>query len=47
MGLQAQNSIKPENQAAIELIDSWFSEPDNMGEEFWAEYEKEIEICQA
>ncbi len=35
----------PENQAAIDLIDSWFSEPDNMGDEFWTEYEEELEYA--
>ncbi len=34
------------NKAAIELIDEWFAEPDNMGEEFWAEYEQELAGCQ-
>ncbi len=32
-----------ENQQAIELLDDWFSESDDLGEEFWAEYEQEIE----
>ncbi len=34
---------KPENQAAIDLLDEWFAEPDNMGREWWDEYELELE----
>ncbi len=33
---------RPENRQAIELLDEWFSEPDDLGEEFWEEYEQEI-----
>ncbi len=27
----------------LALLDEWFSEPDKMGEEFWQEYERELE----
>ena len=26
-----ETAIKPDNAAAVELIDEWFAEPDNMG----------------
>ncbi len=32
-----------DNEAAIELLEEWFSEPDEMGEEWWDEYEKDLE----
>ncbi len=32
-----------DNTKAIQLLDEWFDEPDEMGEEFWEEYEKDLE----
>lgn len=32
-----------ENLKAIQLLDEWFDEPDDLGEEFWEEYERELE----
>ncbi|KKM07122.1 hypothetical protein LCGC14_1737120 [marine sediment metagenome] len=26
------------NQKAIQLLDEWFDDPDDMGEDFWDEY---------
>lgn len=31
------------NTEAIQLIDEYFAEPDDLGEEFWEEYERELE----
>ena len=31
-----------DNTKAIELLDEWFNESDEMGAEFWDEYEKEL-----
>ena len=50
--LERRQSIDEErkildNQAAIELLDEWFSEPDNMGREWWDEYEQDIAKCRA
>ena len=30
------------NEKAIQLLDEWFNEPDDMGEDFWDEYEREL-----
>ncbi len=30
-----------DNTKAIQLLDEWFDEPDDMGEAFWEEYERE------
>ena len=30
--------MKSNNTKAIELLDEWFDEPDEMGAEFWEEY---------
>ena len=35
--------IRTENLEAIKLLDEWFAEPDNLGEAFWEEYEKQLE----
>lgn len=35
--------IRKENLEAIKLLDEWFAEPDNLGEAFWEEYEKQLE----
>lgn len=34
--------MRPENEQAIELIEEWFADPDDLGEEFWAEYEEDL-----
>jgi hypothetical protein len=34
--------ISAKNRAAIKLLDEWMSTPDDMGEEFWIEFEKEL-----
>lgn len=34
--------LRPENEAAIKLLDEWTSSPDDKGEEWWAEFEKEL-----
>jgi hypothetical protein len=34
--------ISAKNAAAIKLLDKWMSTPDDMGEEWWAEFEAEL-----
>ncbi len=34
--------MRQENKDAIAILDEWFSEPDDMGEEFWDEYERDL-----
>lgn len=34
--------LSAKNRAAIKLLDEWMSKPDDLGEEFWREYEKEL-----
>ena len=34
------SSIPPENLEVIKLLDEWFSEPDDLGEEAWKEYDR-------
>lgn len=34
--------IRPENRRAIELLDAWMSEPDDLGPEWWAEFDREL-----
>ena len=31
--------ISPNNQAAIKALDEWMATPDDMGEEWWNEFE--------
>ena len=31
------------NLAAIKFIDEWFAEPDDLGKDFWEEFDKELE----
>ena len=33
----------PDNTETPDILDEWFSEPDKMGEEFWEEYERELD----
>ena len=30
------------NQAALELLDAWMAEPDDLGDAWWAEFEEEL-----
>ena len=34
--------LSARNRAAIEWLDKWMSTPDDMGEEWWAEFEAEL-----
>ena len=34
--------LSAKNRAAIKLLDEWMSKPDDMGEEWWAEFEKDL-----
>lgn len=35
--------LSAKNRAAIKLLDEWMSKPDDLGEEFWREFEKELQ----
>ncbi len=37
--------IRPKNKHAIELLDAWLSEPDELGPEWWDEFEWEMNAC--
>ena len=39
----ASVSIRKENLEAIKLLDEWFAEPDDLGDAFWKEYEKQLQ----
>lgn len=34
--------MSAKNRAAIKLLDEWMSQPDDKGEEFWRDFEKEF-----
>ena len=38
-----QFKINPKNLEAIRILDQWFAEPDNLGEEFWNEFCEDLE----
>lgn len=33
---------RPENKRALALLDEWMSEPDDLGEDWWAEFEMDL-----
>lgn len=35
--------LSAKNRAAIKLLDEWMSKPDDMGEEWWSEYMKQLD----
>jgi len=35
--------VSQNNLRAIEFLDKWFAEPDDLGEQFWKEFDKELE----
>ncbi len=39
----ARKRICAKNRAAIKLIRDWMSKPDDLGEEFWQEFVKELQ----
>ena len=38
-----KSKISQRNLAAIKFLDKWFSEPDNLGGEFWWEFDSNLE----
>jgi len=38
-----QVTIREKNQKAIALLDAWFCEPDDLGTDFWDEFDKNLE----
>lgn len=34
--------IRPENRRAIKLLDAWMDEPDDLGPEWWEEFDREL-----
>lgn len=35
--------VSENNLKAIEFLEEWFAEPDDLGEQFWQEFDKELE----
>ena len=35
--------VSENNLRAISLLEEWFAEPDDLGEDFWEEFDKELE----
>lgn len=35
--------VSRKNLEAISLLEQWFAQPDNLGEKFWEEFDKELE----
>lgn len=35
--------VKHKNLEAIRLLEQWFAEPDDLGKDFWAEFDRELE----
>lgn len=38
-----QDALRDKNQKAIALLDAWFREPDDLGTDFWDEFDKNLE----
>jgi len=37
-----QEPLRPENRALLEFLKEWMSTPDDMGEEWWEQFEQEL-----
>jgi len=37
-----QEPLRPENRALLEFLREWMSTPDDMGEEWWEQFEQEL-----
>jgi len=35
--------LRPENLRALDLLDAWMSEPDDLGEAWWDDFERELQ----
>ena len=38
----SEGKMPPQNQRALALLEEWMSEPDDMSEEWWEEFEREL-----
>ena len=38
----SEGKTPSQNQQALALLDGWMSEPDDMSEEWWEEFEREL-----
>ena len=38
----SEEKIPSQNQQALALLEEWMSEPDDMSEEWWEEFEREL-----
>jgi hypothetical protein len=34
--------LRPQNRQALALLQSWMAEPDDLGDEWWDEFEREL-----
>jgi len=34
--------LRPENRRALELLEAWMAEPDDLGEAWWDDFEREL-----
>lgn len=39
----ATANLRPQNRRALALHEAWFAEPDDLGPEWWAEFEQDLE----
>jgi len=40
---RAPHQISPANAALLAVLDRWMHEPDDLGDEWWSAFEKELE----
>jgi hypothetical protein len=36
-------ALRPENRRALELLEAWMAEPDDLGEAWWDDFERELQ----
>lgn len=36
-------ALRPENQRALDLLAAWMAEPDELGEAWWEDFERELQ----
>jgi len=39
----SQVLVRENNRRAIKLLEEWFAEPDDLGEDFWKEFDEELD----
>lgn len=41
---ESDRSLRPENERLLALVEAWMAEPDDLGDDWWAEFEESLMV---